>query len=205
MKKIIFSLILFFVVGFLSCSMWDDVDKNAAFEIPVAENINVTTVLNSAQWVDIPLFLKNDKSKNSASQYAINFVKIATNKDKTKLLFYVEMNGSANIWPPYYIINLSNDYTCSGYVIETTIGSASPEFYGKLCSTVAVSSTIGLTTTLTAGSSSAYEVSIDMPTAGFSLNSFFLVSVYASSAAIPASTPASFTGSSTTARWAKLK
>jgi hypothetical protein len=184
--------------------MWEDVEKNSAFEIPVA-NINVVNgVPNSSQWYGIPIFALNDKSKNPASSQAINQMQIATNSNKTKLYFYVELNGI--IATSNYVFVLSNDYNCDGYYINFQINSfgSAPQYKYTTCGG---SLTIVNTSNYVASINtySKFEVSIDIPSELAGLKNSFMITLYSTSNTVYPSVPYTNAGSSTKPRWAKLK
>ncbi len=210
MKKIIISVILFIAVGISSCSMWDDVDMNSLFDIPVAENINIINgaIPKPSQWNDIPVFLENDKSKNPLLYQAINNVKIATNLTKSKLYFFVQINGTLpGGSSAYFVFLLSNDYSCNGYFISSNLNYMPPFTLYKY--NICNSNVLTLTNYSVAAGSGNYnfEFVIDIPSEFPLLNDTFLVSVYSSIGTTGPNTnfPTANTGSTTKARWVKLK
>ena len=206
-KKIIILSAIFIIIGISSCSMWDDVDKNAAFIIPVANiNVNNAGAPNPSQWYGIPIFAQNDKSKNPVSQQSINQIQVATNLEKTKLYINIELN--AVVSGSYYVIVLSNDFNCDGYYIKMSIqsGGVLVQYKCDPCGG-SFNSAVPMTYYLISGYNNArFEVSINIPAELPNLNNSFLLSIFSTNniATYP-SIPAAIVGSTTHARWAKLK
>ena len=202
-NKIFHVIIFTTLVTIFSCSnMWDDLNVHSEFQIPVTD-INVTTSLNTAQWTGIPIFQENNINENASSSFAINTVRIATNRDKTKLFFQVVVNGILpGAMMEYIKILISNDYSCDGYFINCDYGYATAAMYNICNNSISYS----ITYVIVNGTGyNNFEFSIN--TSSFpKLNDKFLISVFTSSiSGGPGSAPNSASGSSTIPRWAKLR
>jgi hypothetical protein len=198
LKKIIISSTFIFVIGVSSCSMWDDVDKNTPYQIPVA-NISIDAAFTD--WKDVPEFLKSDNATGTTPR--INFLKIATNSARTHLYFM--LNGIDSINASNYIIALSNDYTkCNGYRVKLFFDNGS--FWDvntyKLCEDILITSPTVVT--MMDGAYLNFEADLEI-TANMSLNNIFLISVYSVksiSLGVGLWTPI---GDTTNSRWVKLR
>jgi hypothetical protein len=195
LKKIIITSAIIFVIGFTSCSMWDDVDMNARFVIPVA-NINVDSGViyaggppNPAQWNDVPVLFNTFTVKGSnTADKDITEIKIATNPDHSKIFLKITASSPISFAANFtsYAILFSKDYNCEGKKID--IGAGLYSIY-NICETVIAAPTIPYSATLnTTGRVSLYaflEISIDVNAVGLNLSNGFMLSVYSTNSTLP--------------------
>ena len=193
-KRIIFTSVFIFVIGISSCSMWDDVDRNALYEIPVG-TITINTLFSD--WVDVSIFQDKiaDVGTTTQAWQNIKLIKVATNLEKSKLFFYGELEG--NISTANYLIQLSNDYSCNGYKITFQITTGSTSNKADICS-----QSYNIYTGWSASGDlvNKFEITIDLTQGGFILNDTFLISIHSHNGILPYNPI-----KATYARWAKLR
>ncbi len=201
LKKIIIISVLIFVVGISSCSMWDDVDKHAAFIIPVSNiNVGFNTPPDPTQWNDIPVLFNTFDGSGIADKDLTN-INIATNSAYDRL--YINISASSLIDLAgnltSYVILFSKDYNCNGKKILIISNN-----YGvyNICDTISIAPTDNFSsifyTTLRVNAP-ILEISLDVNSIGLNLSNGFLLSIYSSGNIFPY--PPS---KSTYARWVKF-
>ena len=188
---IVFSFLIFSFIT--SCSMWDDVDKNAAFVIPVS-NINVDSGAAyaggfpiPAQWNDIPVVL-NTFTGSGTQDKDITEIKAATNLAMDRLFIKIQTSLPLIDLFAYntsYVILLSADLNCNGKKFLII-----PNNYGRynICDSISIAPTDSFSSafyTTNRVNSPFLEISIDVNSVGINLLDGFLLSVYSTGNVIP--------------------